>query len=188
MGENGIIGYWPRLGDGKMDLNDLQNLIPGAIKDVGTGIATATGAVKAWNALQEWKRERSQGLALSIRSAFYTRDYLGIALVGEIRNTTGNTVQLTDWILELPVQKLALAGGPPRGGGLYPGAPWWPAPPMLIEARRLTVGAMFFYAPREWNNALPENPLQGRLRAAIFPDKVIESDVEIRGLPAITET
>jgi len=30
-----------------MDLNDLQNLIPGAIKDVGTGIATATGAVKA---------------------------------------------------------------------------------------------------------------------------------------------
>jgi hypothetical protein len=47
---------------------------------------------------------------------------------------------------------------------------------------------MFFYAPREWNNALPENPLQGRLRAAIFPNKVIESDVEIRGLPAITET
>jgi len=31
---------------------------PGAIKDVGTGMATATGAVKAWNALQEWKRER----------------------------------------------------------------------------------------------------------------------------------
>jgi len=128
------------------------------------------------------------GLALSIRSAFYTRDYLGIALVGEIRNTAGNTVQLTDWVLELPVQKLALAGGPPRGGGLYPGAPWWPAPPMLIEARRLAVGAVFFYAPHEWNNALPENPLQGRLRAAIFPDKVIESDVEIRGLPAITET
>jgi hypothetical protein len=63
-----------------------------------------------------------------------------------------------------------------------------PAPPMLIEGRRLAVGAVFFYAPREWNNALPENPLQGRLRAAIFPDKVIESDVEIRGLPAITET
>jgi hypothetical protein len=108
-----------------MDLNDLQNLIPGAIKDVGTGIATATGAVKAWNALQQWNKERSQGLALSIRSAFYTRDYLGIALVGEVRNTTANTVQLTDWILEmeLPGQRLALSGGPPRGGGLYPGAP-----------------------------------------------------------------
>ena len=171
-----------------MDLNDLQSLIPGAIKDVGTGIATATGAVKAWNALQEWRRERSQGLALSIRSAFYTRDYLGIALVGEIRNTTGNTVQLTDWILELPVQKLALAGGPPRGGGLYPGAGGGQRLQCLSSARRLAVGAVFFYAPREWNNALPENPLQGRLRAAIFPDKVIESDVEIRGLPAITET
>src|ERR1700687_2729063 len=126
-----------------MDLSDLQNLIPGAIKDVGTGIATATGAVKAWNALQEWNRQRSHGLALSIRSAFYTRDYLGIALVGEIRNTACNTVQLTDWMLDLPVQKLALAGGPPRGGGLYPVAPWWPAPPMLIEARRLAVGAVF---------------------------------------------
>ena len=57
-----------------------------------------------------------------------------------------------------------------------------------IEPRRLAVGAVFFYAPREWNNALPENPLKGRLKAAIFPDKVIESDVEIRGLPAITET
>ena len=67
--------------DDNMDLNDLQSLIPAAIKDVGTGIATATGAVKAWNALQEWKRAKP-GLALSIRSAFYTRDYLSVALVG----------------------------------------------------------------------------------------------------------
>lgn len=171
-----------------MDLNDLQNLIPGAIKDVGTGIATATGAVKAWNSLQQWRRERSQGLALSIRSAFYTRDYLGIALVGEIRNTTATALQLTEWMLELPTQKVALAGGPPKGGGLYPGAPWWPMPPMVIDARRLSLGAVFFYAPREWNNSLPENPLQGSLKAAVFPDKVIAADLEIRRLPAIAES
>ena len=66
-----------------MDLNDLQSLIPGAIKDVGTGIATGN-----WRREERGMRPRNGGesearvLALSIRSAFHTRDYLGIALVG----------------------------------------------------------------------------------------------------------
>ena len=58
----------------------------------------------------------------------------------------------------------------------------------VLATHRIAVGAVFFYAPREWSNALPESSLQGRLKAAIFPDKVIESDVEIRGLPTITES
>lgn len=130
--------------------------------------------------------EQKSAIRLAIKSAVYSRDFGGVAIVAELDNPTANHDQVTDWSLKIRDPGTTLRGGPGRATFLC-GAPWWPSTPFDLEAKKMTRGAVFFPCDATWTNALPTEPLRGRLIAHLFLSTQVEEDVEIYSMKRLQE-
>jgi hypothetical protein len=134
-------------------------------------------------------RQSLPPVQVQILDAFYSRDFNGIGIIGEIHNSTSMDDQVTSLTLELRACNLELRASP-YGARFSPGEQWWPATPFDLFHRKMTRGAAFFKAPENWRRpapdgwqeALPMEPLQGNFVVECLTAGRIERQVEINSI------
>jgi hypothetical protein len=148
-----------------------------AFLDVVKGVRTAVSKLR--------RRSSAPGttITLVINESFYSRDYNGIAIVGEIRNPTSVADQAANWSLEFHGLDLNISGGPGYST-FFPGQNWWRRTPFDIPGQRMTRGAVFFPGPLSWRTVPPRLPLRGSLTLDLFVGGAIKKDVEVGGIGA----
>jgi hypothetical protein len=125
---------------------------------------------------------RSCPIVLKICEIFYSTDFDGVVVGGELQNPTGMSYQVTDWSLSIPALNASLKPYfSAFGTGRYRGPSWWRMP-LDLPGRKIATGALFFSFSEDpsWRERISrEEPLHARIRAHIFPAGLSEQPVEI---------
>ena len=121
-------------------------------------------------------------IVLKIREIFYTTDFDGVVVGGELQNPTGMSYKVTDWSLSIPALKAPLKPYfTAFGTGRYNGPSWWRMP-LDLPGRKISTGALFFSFSEDpsWRERMSrEEPLYAKISAQIFPAGLSEQPVEI---------
>ena len=121
-------------------------------------------------------------IVLKIREIFYTTDFGGVVVAGELQNPTGMSYQVTDWNLSIPALNASLKPYfTAFGTGRYNGPSWWRMP-LDLPGRKITTGALFFSFSDDpsWRERISrEEPLHAKISAHIFPAGLSEQAVDI---------
>jgi hypothetical protein len=140
------------------------------------------GVRRAAEELLSPEGHRSCPIVLKIREIFYTTDFDGVVVGGELQNPTGMSYQVTDWSLSIPALNASLKPYfTAFGTGRYNGPSWWRMP-LDLPGRKITTGALFFSFSDDpsWRERISrEEPLHAKISAHIFPAGLSEQPVDI---------
>jgi len=148
------------------------------------------GIRRAAEELVKPEAHRSCPVVLKIRQLFYTTDFDGVFVGGELQNPTGTSYQVTDWSLSIPTLNASLKPYfSPFGTGRYNGPSWWRMP-LELPGRKITTGALFFSFSHDpsWKERITrEEPMHATISAHIFPAGLSEQPAEIYRLNTLRD-
>ncbi len=140
------------------------------------------GVRRAAEELLSPEGHRSCPIILKIREIFYTTEFDGVFVGGELQNPADMSYQVTDWGLSIPALNASLKPYlTPFGTGRYNGPSWWRMP-LDLPGRKITTGSLFFSFSDDpsWRERISrEEPLHAKISAHIFPAGLSEQLVEI---------
>jgi hypothetical protein len=123
-------------------------------------------------------------IELSVSTGAYSTDYRAIFLVVGLSNRTEQSDQVITWQLSFPSLGIQLGptAAPQNLGG---GVPWLASPMVKLPANELVQGSLFFKGKGAIAEAIPEEPLRGRVDAETLHGKKLSQDVEIYRLTTL---